>query len=280
MNAMGGISRRTLLQMGGLMGMGALATTALAACAPQKSADGAGALADTAGASVQDGPFAVPESMLQPEPITEFAETHDYDVVVVGAGLAGLSAVHTALEGGARVACVQNTAEMSTSGNMGGAIDLTTTSPAAVQACLSFLMEKSDYRSDRRLLNVWAQNSQEALAWWAEAAAAEGVESVPYESALHVHGYDVNLVANTYFHVKGSNNTAATAIKDGLAKQGAEFFFAMPAVQLRMEDGAVMGVICENESGEAVCFNASKGVILCTGDYSGNTPMREYLCPT
>ena len=279
MNAMGGISRRTLLQMGGLMGMGALATTALAACAPQKSADGAGALADTAGASVQDGPFAVPESMLQPEPITEFAETHDYDVVVVGAGLAGLSAVHTALEGGARVACVQNTAEMSTSGNMGGAIDLTTTSPAAVQACLSFLMEKSDYRSDRRLLNVWAQNSQEALAWWAEAAAAEGVESVPYESALHVHGYDVNLVANTYFHVKGSNNTAATAIKDGLAKQGAEFFFAMPAVQLRMEDGAVTGVICENESGEAVCFNASKGVILCTGDYSGNTPMREYLCP-
>ena len=122
------------------MGMGALATTALTACAPQKSADGAGALADTAGASVQDGPFAVPESMLQPEPITEFAETHDYDVVVVGAGLAGLSAVHTALEGGARVACVQNTAEMSTSGNMGGAIDLTTTSPAAVQACLSFLM--------------------------------------------------------------------------------------------------------------------------------------------
>ena len=42
------------------------------------------------------------------EPITDFAETHEYDVVVVGAGESGLSAVHTALEAGARVACVQN----------------------------------------------------------------------------------------------------------------------------------------------------------------------------
>lgn len=279
MNATGGISRRTLLQMGGIFGMGALGAAALSGCAPRHASERPKASGGAGGASAQDGPWAVPECMLEPAPITEFADTKNYDVVVVGAGLAGLAAVHTALEGDVKVACVQNTPEMSTSGNMGGAINLDKTTPAAVQACLSYLMEKSDYRSDRRLLNVWAQNSQEALAWWADAAAAEGVESTPYESSLHVHGYDVNLIANTYFHVKGANNTAATAIKDGLVKQGAEFFFSMPAVQLRVDDGAVTGVVCKDADGNAVLFNAAKGVILCTGDYSGNTPMREYLCP-
>ncbi len=279
MNATGGITRRTLLQMGGVFGIGALGAAALSGCAPRHASERPGGSAGINAGASQDGPWAVPSCMVEPTPITEFAEERDYDVVVVGAGLAGLAAVHTALEGGAKVACVQNTPEMSTSGNMGGAINLEKSSPAAVQACLSYLMEKSDYRSDRRLLNVWAQNSQEALEWWAAAAAAEGVENKPFESTLHVHGYDVNLIANTYFHIKGANNTAATAIKDGLTKEGAEFFFSMPAVQLKTEDGAVTGVICQDADGNNILFKANKGVILCSGDYSGNTPMREYLCP-
>ena len=274
-----GITRRDLLRWGGVAGAGLAGATALAGCAPSTSGSSTSKAADGVSASVQDGPFAVPESMLQPEAITEFDETKDYDVVVVGAGLAGLSAVHTALEGGAHVACVQNTDVVTTSGNMGGAIDLEKTSAAGVQACISYLNEKSDYRSDRRLVSVWANNSSEALAWWADAAAQSGVENVPYESTLHVHGYDVFLRANTYFHVKGSNNTAATAIQQLLAEQGAEFFFATPAVQLRKEGDAVTGVICQDSEGKTILFNAAKGVILAAGDYSGNTEMREYLCP-
>ena len=74
------------------------------------------------------------------------AETHEYDVVVVGAGESGLSAVHTALEAGARVACVQNINAAQTTGNMAASIDLTQTDEAAVQACVSFINWKDVYK--------------------------------------------------------------------------------------------------------------------------------------
>ncbi|MBS5479254.1 MAG: FAD-binding protein, partial [Coriobacteriia bacterium] len=81
----------------------------------------------------------VPSFLVKPEPITEFAQTYEYDVVVVGAGEAGLSAVHTALEAGATVACLQNTDTAFTTGNMAASVDTTQTSPAGVAACVSFI---------------------------------------------------------------------------------------------------------------------------------------------
>ena len=39
------------------------------------------------------------------------------------------------------------------------------------------------------------------------------------------------------------------------------------------------GVIGTDADGNNVLLTASKGVIMCTGDYSGNKEMREYYCP-
>ncbi len=206
-------------------------------------------------------------------------ETHEYDVVVVGAGESGLAAVHTALEAGARVACVQNINTAQTTGNMAASIDLTKTDEAAVQACVSFINWKSDYRSDRDLVNIWAHNSQEALAWWAEEAAKGGVESKPHDAVLTYNGYDIHLHANTYFHVEGNHNAAATVIAENLAAAGAEFFYNTPCVQLAVdESGAVTGAICETEGGHHL-FTAAKGVILACGDYSSNQEMLDYYAP-
>ena len=148
--------------LGGIAAFGALGASALGGCAPQQAAS----------AQAETGDAGTGPSFLQaPEPVTEFAATHEFDVVVVGAGESGLSAVHTALEAGAHVACVQNINTAQTTGNMAASIDLDRTDEAAVQACVSFINWKSDYRSDRDLVNVWAHHSQEALAWWADEAA-------------------------------------------------------------------------------------------------------------
>ena len=56
------------------------------------------------------------------------------------------------------------------------------------------------------------------------------------------------------------------------------FFFNSPAVQLYKEGERVAGVICETEEGN-VLFKAAKGVILASGDCSGNQEMRDYYCP-
>lgn len=222
----------------------------------------------------------VPSFLVKPEPITEFAETHEFDVVVVGAGESGLSAAHTALEGGCAVAVVQNIDTPLTTGNMAASVDLDQTDEAGVQACVAFMLEKNAYRSNRKLLEAWAHNSQEALAWWEQTAAANGVESKPYDSQKEYNGYTFYLHANTYNHVDGAHNAAAAAVAVQLAADGVEFFYNHPAVQLQTaEDGSVAGVICQNADGAYVLFTAKKGVILATGDYSGNEEMRDYYCP-
>lgn len=214
-----------------------------------------------------------------PEPIADFSETKEYDVVVVGAGESGLSAVHTALENGATVACVQNVNTAQTTGNMGAYLDIDANDEAALQACVSFINWKSDYRSDRYLVEVWVRNSQEALTWWAEEAAAAGVESVRHDAVLPYNGYEITLHANTYFHVKGNHGAAALVIADSLAKAGAEFFYNTPCVQLYKEDDAVKGTICTDADGNNILFKATKGVILACDDYSSNDEMRDYYAP-
>ena len=129
-----------------------------------------------------------------------------------------------------------------------------------MQACVSFINWKSDYRSDRDLVNVWAHHSQEALAWWADEAAQGGVESKPHEATLSYHGYDIHLRANTYFHVEGNHNAAALVIAERLAQAGAEFFYNTPCVQLQVENGRVTGAICKNDQDEHVLFKASKEI--------------------
>ena len=270
------VTRRDLFKFGGLAALGVAGASTLAGCGQPKTVAEAAAekgLADT-------GAAAGPAFLAPQEPITDFAETHEYDVVVVGAGESGLSAVHTALEAGARVACVQNINAAQTTGNMAASIDLTQTDEAAVQACVSFINWKSDYRSNRDLVNIWAHNSQEALAWWAEEAAKGGVESKPHDAVLSYNGYDIHLHANTYFHVEGNHNAAATVIAENLAAAGAEFFYNMPCKQLATdESGAVTGAICEDADGAHHLFTATKGVILACGDYSSNQEMLDYYAP-
>ncbi|WP_302396215.1 FAD-binding protein [Eggerthella sinensis] len=266
------VSRRDLLKLGGITAVGALGAQALAGCAPSKAAD-----AKNAAAASTEG---LPSFLVQPEPITDFAETKEYDVVVVGAGESGLSAVHAALEAGASVACVQNLSTVQTAGNMAAALDLDKTSEAGLKACVSFINYKSDWRSNRDVVEVWARNSQEALAWWEQEAAQGGVESKPYDYSISYNGYEFFLHANTYFHIDGAHQAAAVVIGEALAARGAEFFFNTPCVQLHREDGRVTGVVGENaDTHEHILVKASKGVIMATGDYVGNREMLDFYAP-
>ncbi|WP_162610913.1 FAD-binding protein [Gordonibacter sp. An230] len=264
-----GITRRNLIKLGSVIGIGALAATATNGCAPKTQTS-------SYEAHEEDSDQAT--FLKQPEPITEFADTKEFDIVVVGAGESGLSAVHTALESGASVACVQNIGTAQTTGNMGASVDTTKTDEAGIEACVTFLMEKNAWRSDRKLVEAWAWNSYEAVCWWADAAANGGAESKPFDSSKEYNGYTFHLHANTYNHLEGAHNDAALAIAKALEQEGAEFFYNSPAVQLHTENGRVTGAICERD-GSHTLFKAHKGVILASGDCSGNEQMRDYYCP-
>lgn len=109
-----GISRRNFLKASGITAMGAFAAAGLTGCGQPK----------TASKETESATSTGPAFLQAPEPIADFSETKEYDVVVVGAGESGLSAVHTALENGATVACVQNVNTAQTTGNMGAYLDI------------------------------------------------------------------------------------------------------------------------------------------------------------
>ncbi len=273
------LSRRNMLKLGGLAALGTLGASALAGCGAPQTTSGSAAGGSDGNAAGGEPIQGSPSFFTPPAPVTDFADTKEYDVVVVGAGESGLSAVHTALEAGASVACVQSQPTAETTGNMAACIDLSKTDEAAIQACASFINYKSDFRSDRALVNVWARNSQEAIGWWEQEALTGGVESKPWDSMITYNGYDIYLHANTYFHVEGNHKAAALVIADNLEKQGAEFFYETPMEQLQVEDGAVTGVICTDADGNHLLFKASKGVIVACGDYSSNREMLDYYAP-
>ncbi|MFR5827707.1 MAG: FAD-dependent oxidoreductase [Adlercreutzia equolifaciens] len=115
----------------------------------------------------------------------------------------------------------------------------------------------------------------EAVTWWADTAAEAAPNRSPTPEREY-NGYTYYLHANTYNHLEGAHNDAALAVCDAVAAEGVEFFFNSPAVQLYKEGERVAGVICETEEGN-VLFKAAKGVILASGDCSGNQEMRDLL---
>lgn len=257
------VSRRDLFKFGGMAALGVAGASALAGCAPQQK------MAET-GAAADGSTYVGPSFLQKPAEITEFAETHEYDVVVVGAGESGLSATHAALEAGASVGVLQSLSIVQTAGNMAASIDLAKTSEAAIKACVSFISYKSDYRSNAGQVETWARTSQEALAWWAEAAAKGGSESQPYDYTVNCNGHDVYFHANTYFHDEG-HQKGALAIGDAVQAEGAEVYFETPCVQLLKEGERVVGAIDKRKSDDAhILLRAAKGVIIAAGDYVGN----------
>ena len=236
----GSLSRRSLFKLGGLA-TAVAAGASLAGCAPQpKSAS----MADT-GSGATRAADGTPSFLIAPEPITEFDETRDFEVVVVGAGVSGMAAAMSAAEAGAKIACVQREATPSSQGNMAAGVDLNQTSEAGKQALISYLIKLADHRSNRALLEAWADNSFEALSWFREAESAGGIEVNPDEPqadrVLHINGYDVYVHANTYFRI--GHDEVVKAITPIAESAGVEFFFSCPAQQLVTdESGRVTGV--------------------------------------
>lgn len=159
------ISRRSLMKLGGMAALGMAGAGTLAACGGQPQASGAmAATGADAGTAAAEASIATPW-LQAPEPITDFAETKEYDVVVVGAGATGLPAALTAFEEGATVALLQKENQAVSQGSAGLGIDLATSDAAGVEAVVSLLAQVNQYRPRRDLLELWAQNSGEAVQW-------------------------------------------------------------------------------------------------------------------
>lgn len=233
----------------------------------------------------------------KPDPITDFVETIDADIVVVGAGIAGVCAAQSAAEEGAKVVCLEKSAQCNGRGldigNIGSKFFEGHPELAQyidpVDAERTFV-EFSHYYVNRHLFHFWAEHSGEAF-------------DHLYDYIHEKYGYDTNLsatVQSSAFEERDWLRELPTCVQFGYGwfdedgnwwmqsivnkvgqwaeDLGATFLFNSPAEQLVTEDGKVTGVIASTEKGY-VKINASKGVILACGDIGGNPEMLEAWCP-
>jgi hypothetical protein len=274
------ISRRSFLGLGSIAVAGGV--LALSGCAPA-SGDGGSGTGNAGGSGGTTSADGRPGFMQTPAAITDVAESKDYDVVVIGAGAAGIPAALSAREKGASVALLQKEPTASSNGNTGTGIDLATSDPAGIEALINLLIKDCDYRSNRVLVEKWAYNSGEAVNWIIERALEGNASVIDQKNAqaaavTTVNGYALNYVTSYFGPKPYSTGDGMIALASVAEREGVEIFYSTPALQLVVEGNAVTGVIAENASGY-IQFNAAKGVILAAGDYQNDDEICDYYLP-
>jgi len=234
---------------------------------------------------------------MKPEPIADadIKNTVDADVVVIGAGLAGISAALGAAEAGANVVVVDKNDTFAARGGHITAFNSKLQQEMGIEV---------DYRQVIRDWVAWAQGRvDEDLLWqfghksgacmdwvidmvtprdlqvtmWEGYYKGPDYTEYPVTHIFHEEGADLSYV---YGNSKGIGNVALIPVLETIAKEkGVQFDYSTPAMQLiRDGEGPVTGIIA-GDPGEYTQYNAANGVIIATGDYASSEEMRARYSP-
>ena len=134
-----------------------------------------------------------------------------------------------------------------------------------------------DHRPDIALQREYAERSGEAVDWYM--AKLDGIGFADYEeSDSKNHEYDDGNCQVRGWLFADSMMAPTQALAEAYNGQGVDIYYSTPGVQLVSENGAVTGVVGQDADGNFIKFNATKGVILATGDYQNNTALVERYC--
>ena len=282
------MSRRDLLKIGGVAAAGAMGASMLAGCSPsgEKKTEGGNAAADDKKVNDIAGHYraGTPSFLSAPEPITDIKETKEYDIVIVGAGAAGVPAAISAKEAGATVALIQKEATAISQGNTATGILLDGSDPAGVSAVVSTLLKEHQFRGNRAQVELWAKNSGEAITWIFDLAQKVGAQvsdtTKKWTSTVQtVNGYPLSYLSIDFGPKPYNTGDGMRALADYAEEQGVEIFYSTEAKQLVGDaESGITGVIAKGADGN-VQFNAKKGVILAAGDYQNDDEMMDYYLP-
>ena len=238
---------------------------------------------------------------------SKVAKTVDVDVAVVGCGIAGVAACRSVAEDGGLVAAFEKadgpqcrSGEYAViNGRVQAKWGRDTWTREQIDDIIDSHMVESTYRCKRSIMSKWAHNIGETFDWWVEANPdlyyAETTRSaIPDESAdnfiipifypLPEH-YDWKQERfpcyPTSVEFKPDQHVTVEANMQKAVDTGnVQTFYGCFVEKLIMDNGRCVGLYARDAAtGEYIKCNASKGVILSTGDYSQNTKMLKHFCP-
>lgn len=285
------VTRRNFLK-GSLTAAAATAAAgALAACSPSgSSSSDSSANANAASTEGMKHTWEV-----APEPIKDVAETKDYDIVIVGAGIAGNSAAEAAACNGAKVAVIERTDGIQMHGidvaAIGSKFKIDNGVDIDIDEACRLLYLWSQQTTNYNLIRTWAEKTGPVIDYIEGMMAEQGFKMVSALSKTAKYGWEtlperwrvypdaVSFVSDAEpGAVRSDKKTCNWNLGEALYKSatdnGAEYVFNTHAEQLVGDaKSGITGVIVTDADGKYVQYNASKGVILATGDISGNQEM-------
>jgi fumarate reductase flavoprotein subunit len=285
------ISRRTFLGIGGVAAA-SVAAASLAACGSTSGTPGGGEASTGTGSGAGGGAPAEDLggsiAVMRPIAESEIAETADFDIVVIGGGIAGAVAAATAAEEGKKVAVLQK-AEVAISNGAGAAA---WNSKMVREGGTEFdpwvavtdWTRQGENRADLDLLKTWIYNSGPTMDWLIPLT--NDVEGVgPVMGGGSADFGDEDLWTRDYPTVHmwiGQMQALAQWLLDYAEQNGATIYYSTPAVQIVRDNkkvGKVSGVIAKKEDDSYLKLNAASAVILAAGDYGNNPVLRAQYLP-
>ena len=238
---------------------------------------------------------------------SKVTKTVDVDVAVVGCGIAGVAAVRSIAEDGGKVAAFEKgdgpqcrSGEYAViNGNVQAKWGRNTWTREQIDEIIDSHMVESTYRCKRAIMSKWAHNIGETFDWWVEANPdlyyAETTRSaIPDENANNFlipifyplpERYDWTqerfpCYPTSVEFLPNQSVTVNANMQKAVDTGNVDTFYGCFVEKLIMEDGRCVGLYARDAAtGEYIKCNATKGVILSTGDYSQNTKMLKHFCP-
>lgn len=167
---------------------------------------------------------------------------------MVGAGCAGVPAVLTAVEEGAKVACLQKEATVSANGNGWSFVVKAHSTPPGIVRWRSDWARLNDWRINNELFNYYVEYAEEAVPWVISQGRSVGIEPIEFLTDSSIR-YDDGGVVAVCDATQASNQDLMVALAQKAAEGGATFYYETPCVQLvQEEDGTVTGAIASKRT--------------------------------
>ncbi len=280
------VSRRDFLKGSLVVGSGLV--VGIAGCTPKvvdsEPQTGAAAPEVNAGEEVSNTQAAKYSFETPPEPIAEsdIATKKAADVVVLGAGIAGLCAAYAAAETGASVVVLEKretfTFHGMDNGVIGDRLHLKEGNNPAADEVMADIMRFGGYRNNPRLVALWAKESGRVMDRLLDMADEAGFGYVVDTETKEHYPYKEHTTSIQFTPAR--QGTLLPLLETNVKALGVEIMYETPAVQLLRpgNTGRVTGVIAKGKDGY-VQIDATKGVIVCTGGYTNNPEMIEKFAP-
>jgi fumarate reductase flavoprotein subunit len=215
-------------------------------------------------------------------------------VVVVGAGVAGIFAAHSAAEHGWKVALVEKFKTYSVRAKDNGAVNTKVQKSQGIHIdedeLSARLIAYSQNRVHHKLVRDFVYNSGRVFDHYIDMCEANGVsvEVLPeYTVSRTSPGYPTahNFFLKDKAHSSGSEYVPTQVylvqvVEKAAKEKGVDFHYNTAAKQLVKDpSGRVTGVIAKVKGGGYTQFNAKKAVIMAVGGYTENQEMLDAWAP-